>query len=363
MKTIFITRENSQMPGVRVRCHGFAGYLRKAQIDAEVFSYADSLGAKSGKDESKMSLFDKCAYNLKAYRKLAREDAVLVLQRFNYHSFAPFFLRLFNKRKLIFDLDDWEAREEINYYFNKVPSSKAEIMMRFIAKKSNFCIAASKFLVKFLSVYNDNVIYMPTGVDVDVFKPVVGARIKPDMVISWLGTMHRPDNVENIKFLIDCFLCLVNDYPRLRLEIRGDGIFYGQVRDFVRQHGQGHICLKPWINPEQIPAYLNKIDIGVMPLIQETKFNKAKSPTRLFEYMAMEKPVLASSIGEAREIINDGENGLLAKTKDDFIIKMKALIENASLRKSLGKCARKSILRGYTLEQIAGKLIKEIKLL
>ncbi len=363
MKAVFITRENSQMPGVRVRCHGFAGHLRKAQIDAEVFSYADSLGAKSGKDESKMSLFDKCAYNLKAYSKLAQEDTVLVLQRFNYHSFAPLFLKLFNKRKLIFDLDDWEAREEINYYFDKIPSSKAEIMMRFIAKKSNFCIAASKFLVKFLSVYSNKVIYMPTGVDVDMFKPGTGDQIKPDMVISWVGTMHRPDNVENIKFLIDCFLQLVKDYPQLRLEIRGDGIFYEEVRNFARQHGQGLIFLKPWVKPEQIPGYLDEIDIGVMPLIQDTRFNKAKSPTRLFEYMAMEKPILASSIGEAREIINDGENGLLARTKHDFIIKMKALIENASLRKSLGKCARKTILNGYTLEQIAGKLVKEIKLL
>ena len=103
MKIIFITRESAQMPAVRVRCYGFARYFNKAGIETEIFSLADNLGAKSGKEESKMSAADKLYYNLKTFKELRNKDAVLFLQRCNYHSFAPFLLRLFGKRKLIFD--------------------------------------------------------------------------------------------------------------------------------------------------------------------------------------------------------------------------------------------------------------------
>ncbi len=117
MKVIFITRESADFPAVRIRCHGFAGKLKKAGIDTEVFSFADNLGAKSGKEEKLMSPRDKIVYNIKAFKYLFPKNTILFLQRFNYHSLAPVLLCFLMKRKLIFDLDDWEARENIKYYF------------------------------------------------------------------------------------------------------------------------------------------------------------------------------------------------------------------------------------------------------
>ncbi|MCK4994147.1 MAG: glycosyltransferase [Candidatus Omnitrophica bacterium] len=363
MKVIFITRENSKMPAVRVRCHNFAKHLEKAGIKTEIFSYADVLGAKSGKEEMNMTWAQKCLYNLRAYLRLSSEDAVLILQRFNYHSFAPLLLKMLNKNKLVFDLDDWEARENIRYYFNRIPNSKAEIMMRFIARRSDLCIGASRFLFKYLCCYNNKVLYMPTAVDTDFFKPVIEEKKNKDIVLSWIGTIHRKDNVENIGFLIECFKTVNAAYPKTRLEIRGDGIFYETVNDLVNNCGNSNISLKPWIDPENIPEYLQEIDIGIMPLIQDTKFNKAKSPTRLFEYMAMAKPVVASCIGETKEIIDSGVNGLLADTKEDFVKSMKFLIENGNIRKTLGENSRKTIEDKFSLKKVAGELVEKIRIL
>jgi len=175
--------------------------------------------------------------------------------------------------------------------------------------------------------------------------------------------MHRYDNVENINFLIDCFQIVHAAYPQIKLEIQGEGIFYEQVWDIVRKSGNRSILLKPWIDPANIPRYLQGIDIGIMPLIQDTRFNKAKSPTRLFEYMAMAKPVVASCIGEAKEIIDNGVNGLLAEGKEEFIAALKALIEDENMRKTLGEHARKTVEEKFALKKVAEELVKEIKLL
>ena len=361
MKVTFVTRENSKMPAVRVRCNNFARYFEKAGIKAEVFSFADELGAKSGKEEKNMTWAQKYLYNFKAFRRLAADDSILILQRCNYHSFAPLILKLMNKNKLVFDLDDWEARENIRYYFNLIPSSKAEIMMRFIAKRSNLCIGASKFLFNYLGRYNHNVIYLPTAVDTDFFKPLGPENSGKALVLSWVGTMHRKDNVENIAFLIECFLLVNAVFPLIRLEIRGEGIFYEDVDALVRKCAHGSVKLNTWIDPQVMPQYLQGIDIGIMPLIQDSKFNRAKSPTRLFEYMAMEKPVIASRVGEAKEIIENGVNGLLAGSKEDFVTSLKALIENKGLRIKLGKNARKTVEDRFSLKKAAAELVREMQ--
>jgi len=233
--------------------------------------------------------------------------------------------------------------------------------MRFVAKKSQLCIGASKFLVNFLSLYNKKVVYLPTGVDTEIFKPNKNLNDKKYVVLSWLGTMHREDNVENIAFLIDCFCELSKGCSNIRLEILGDGVYVRQVEELIRKSQNKHIYLKPWIDSNSIPNYLENIDIGVMPLIQQTRFNMAKSPTRVFEYMAMERPVVASCTGEANFIIKNGNNGFLAKDKKEFVGNLKLLINDNALREKIGKNARNTIMENYSYDILSEKLTDIIK--
>ena len=60
MKIIFITREGRNLSGARVRCYDFARQLvARHNVEAEVFSFADTLGAGCGENELKMDFFEK----------------------------------------------------------------------------------------------------------------------------------------------------------------------------------------------------------------------------------------------------------------------------------------------------------------
>jgi len=360
MKIIFITREGYNLPGARVRCYNFAKELARYRIDTEILSFSDTLGAKDGQEELQMSLRDKIKFNYRAFKRLTKEkEAILYIQRFNYHSFAPYLVHLLKGNRIILDLDDWEMRENPKYYFGFYPSSKAHYITREIAKRSIFCIAASRFLQEFLLEFNKKVYYIPSGVDTELFKPFLDGLSREKIIFSWIGTFHRKEYIENIEFALDCFSILRKRYTHIYFEIVGDGIYKNNLRKIINQFKDQNISLKGWVSPDKVSEYLATVHIGLFPIKNDTKFNKAKSPTKLFEYMATAKSTVSSNIGEATEIIQDGENGFLADTKSEFIGKMQELIENPILRKEMSRKARETVEKKYSL-QVLGRQLFEV---
>ena len=322
MKIIFITREGYNLSGARVRCYNFARALRKYGIGAEVFSFADNLGAKYGEKEFEMSFFEKIRYNIKAFKVLFRKekDSIFFMQRLNYHALAPFLVSLLKGNRIIFDCDDWNIRENPEYYLGFYPSSKMEFLTSKIARYSRACITASAFLKDYISKFNDKVYYIPTGVDTELFKPDNKNNSNSKITFSWIGTMYHEEMCENIRFILDCFSVLADKYNNIYLNLAGEGRYFQETNNYADGFRcRDRIKIDSWIPPDEIPGYLSNIDVGLLPLIQDTKFNRAKSPTKLFEYMAMAKPTVSSDIGEAGRIIQNGVNGFLAKTKEVFM--------------------------------------------
>lgn len=363
MKVIFVTREGYNLPGARIRGYGFARELAKKGLETEVLSYADTLGAKDGVHEGSMGLAEKIRHNIAAYKRLAGEkDAVIILQRVNYHSFGPLLNRIIKKNRLVLDMDDWEIREDPKYLFGFYPTSKAEYLTRRIAGMAEFCIAGSRYLTDYLRRFNKKTYYIPSCVDTEKFCPNGVEKDKESIKFCWIGTLHRRDDVENVKFAIDCFRELKLDSPDLSLDIIGDGIYRVEIEQYILNNNPSRkVNFIGWIHPDRVPEYLDRIDVGLFPLIQDTKFNLSKSPTKLFEYMAMGKPTVSCRRGEAVYVIEDGKEGFLAENRDIFIDKMKALAEDKGLRKEIGEKAREKIIRDYSLKIAADNLFNAIK--
>lgn len=358
MRVIFITREGCALSGARVRCYNFAREIARYGIDAQVLSFADDLGAPYGENESKMSFFEKLGMNFKAFKLLLKEgsDTVFILQRMNYHVLAPLLVSLLKRNRVVLDCDDWNIRENPVYHFGFYPSSKMEYVTRKVAKHATACVAASDFLQTYLKEFNPRIWQLPTGVNTDLFSP----RNRQDaskVVFSWIGTAYHPEMGQNIRFILDCFSSVADQRENVALILAGEGKYFEEIKkDMAGFRHKERVEICSWIHPEKVPEYLANVDVGLLPLIQDTKFNRAKSPTKLFEYMSMAKPVIASKIGEAQKIIRDGETGFLAKNHAEFISKMHLLIENPQLRQSMGSKAREDAVTVYSLKVLGKKL-------
>jgi len=373
LKVIFVCQDGYDLAPARVRCYNFAKQLKKYGINTEVLSFYDKLGAQDqGGQCENMSDYEKLQLNLKAYEILKKEkNAIFYVQKAGYHFIAPFLVAEENGNKIIFDYDDFDlACHPFQNIHKFVSGMKPDKLFEDLAKKSDACVGASKFLYEMLKRFNKNSHYIVTGVDTEKFnfKEKV-KKVNGCVEIIWMGHVWSPDIFNSLKFCIENYVALpkeVIEKSRFNLIIFGEfaKILENIVKRDLKDYYGKKIIFHEKKKPDEIPEILNKTHIGLAPLDNSNEFtavfNKSKSPTKVFEYMATKVAVIGSRIGELEHIIQDGINGFLYSDADEFKIKLKELILNENLRNEFVLNAYNDAIEKYSLEAIGCKLINVI---
>jgi glycosyltransferase involved in cell wall biosynthesis len=86
------------------------------------------------------------------------------------------------------------------------------------------------------------------------------------------------------------------------------------------------------------------------------------SPTKLFEYLAMARPVVASRLGQIADVIVDGENGLLVEPNDAQALAraIERLADDTSMRGRMGAQARRTVIDRFTWQQNAARVFDSV---
>lgn len=80
--------------------------------------------------------------------------------------------------------------------------------------------------------------------------------------------------------------------------------------------------------------------------------NNESSPLSLWEAMSMKKALISTNVGDVKDFISDNVSGYVVEVNDynDFIIKLKILINDPKLRRKLGNQARKIAISRFDLK-------------
>ncbi|MDP8216563.1 MAG: glycosyltransferase family 4 protein [Candidatus Kaelpia imicola] len=350
---VFITREPPELSGAKYRAYNFTKILKESGYRAEVISYSADLGAYSGILEQYLSIADKIGYNLKAYLKFRQyKNPVFIIQRFNYHSLAPLLFCLKNRIKFVYDIDDWEFRENIDYFKGLFPRSKAEFLFRKTAKRAALCISGSHYLQNYIITITPKSYYLAPGIDTELFKPEM-EKAALAKTLAWVGTMFREEDYINLKYLFK----IMKNLPHLTLEVVGDGHYKNKIAAESKRLELKNIVFRGWMESSRIPEYLENISLGLFPLKVKNRFTEAKFPVKVLEFMSKGIPTVATSFGEVKNIIKDGENGLLAEDENDFKDKIEMVLEDSRLYSRISKSARESVIANYSDRRQTQKLI------
>jgi hypothetical protein len=119
------------------------------------------------------------------------------------------------------------------------------------------------------------------------------------------------------------------------------------------------IVFKAWSEAEEAQDVAS-FDIGLTPL-PDHPWAAGKCSTKLLQCMAAGVPCVASPIGSQKEVVSDGDSGLLAATEGEWFEKISLLVRDAALRERLGMAGRSRVEEAYSLAVSAPRLARILR--
>jgi len=145
----------------------------------------------------------------------------------------------------------------------------------------------------------------------------------------------------------------------IRVLMVGGGEEYPRCRAAAEQMGLlgSQIIMLPGVPAREVPALLSSLDVAVLPGSTDII-----CPIKILEYMSAELPTLAPDYPCNREVIRDGDTGMLFPPKDEHALadRIRVLAGDTALRQRLGLRAREEVIGRYTWKKTWGAALDEM---
>lgn len=209
------------------------------------------------------------------------------------------------------------------------------------------------------------IVVNPNGVDTDTFRPGVGGEgVRNDLGIAEAETLVGFVGSFGPWHGVLTFAEAIKEIPatsRVRFLMVGSGSLLAQVKQLLTVEEQaGRVIFTGVVGHEEVPALLDACDILVsphVPLADDTEF--FGSPTKIFEYMAMGKGIVASRLGQIGEVLSDDESALLVEPGNSRQLSeaIARLAASRTLREQLGAKARQHAIERHTWKRNAQNVL------
>jgi glycosyltransferase involved in cell wall biosynthesis len=344
--------------GCRFRIAQFIPYLESVGVDVTLSSLFTPeffrLVYKPGHYARKAVRFAALsARRLGSLRHLRHFDVVLIYREM--FPIGPAIVeRLIAARgrpPIVFDFDDAIFLPNVSDANRLIGVFKRPQKVEAIIRSSDHVITGNEYLAAYARRFSTAVTMIPTSVDTDRFVPAAhdsdsgGPRREP--IVGWIGSPTTSSYIRSLA-------------PVLRR-------VHGRQPFTLRVSGAGEPFDLPGVNVENVPWSLdrevqlfNTCDVGVYPLADD-EWSKGKCGFKAIEFMACGVPVVAAAVGVNREIVEDGLNGFLAASEDEWVDKLVRLLRDAPLRRRFAEAGRRTIQQRYSVHVNAPRLAATLR--
>lgn len=212
----------------------------------------------------------------------------------------------------------------------------------------------------------ERILVNPNGVDASRFARVAGGETRHQhgidrnaIVIGFVGTFGP---WHGAPILAQAFGHVAERDTNAHLLLVGDGPELEPTLHILRTMGlQNRVTSTGHVPPGDVPRYLDACDILVaphVPLPGSVEF--FGSPTKLFEYMAAGKAIIASRLGQIGDVLDHGATGWLIKPDDvsELSTALRILSGSPEQRRELGASARRRASERHSWQENARRIVQ-----
>lgn len=282
-----------------------------------------------------------------------------IYERYAFFSFAGSCVAKYNKIPLILEVNEISGLKRTR---GQVLKGLAGMLERNICLRADAIVVVSSFLkdkIVNIGIAPDKIIVIPNGVDVTRFNSAISRNktiemeynLMNNIVLGFVGNFVKWHNFD---LLIETFNDIAKE-RNLKLMLVGDGPARSEIQDSINKYViQDKVLITGSIDHMRIPEFIQLMDICIIP-----HSNEFRSPIKMFEYMAMGKPVVAPKVGPIEQVIDDGVNGILFMPNDKYSFRscLIDLINDRRKRDELGSNAKNDIMSHYLWKYNADKVL------
>lgn len=250
----------------------------------------------------------------------------------------------------------WEdaATDQDRQSANSLRSRMTRRLETFVAHRADAVSAIAKPMLADLEsrgISAGKLFHVPNGVNAERFVPgKKDETLKQELglgdnpVFAFFGSLYR---YEGISWFIRAAAALRSRGHKFEVLIIGKGQEEDAICNAVREcAASSYVHRIDHVPHDQILRYYSVTDIAVYPR-RSIRLTELVTPLKPLEAMAMKIPVLGSTVGGIRELVEPERTGLLFQPEDipDFCRQAERLLTSPALRKTLGENGRDFVLR------------------
>jgi glycosyltransferase involved in cell wall biosynthesis len=224
-------------------------------------------------------------------------------------------------------------------------------------KKADGLLAVSQFTAdKTNEVFglNKNFIIIPNSIAVSSFKREEDIEAAADTIL-YFGSLIRKKGLLELPFIYNEVL---KENPKAKLIligkdvadiISGSNSTWAIMQTLFTAAALQNIVYLGSVPYSDIQCHINQATVCVFPSFAEAL------PVSWIEAMAMQKAIVASNIGWATAIVDEGLNGFLVDPKEHIIYaaRINTLLKNSQMRQQFGLAAREKVIQKFSIDVVA----------
>ncbi|HSG68233.1 MAG TPA: glycosyltransferase family 4 protein [Bacteroidales bacterium] len=302
--------------------------------------------------------------------RLGRTDYILCESPPLFLGITAFFLSRIKRAGLIFNVSDlWpESAEKLGLIHSRFLLGISTRLEEFLYRRSVLITGQTRGIVDNIKKrFPQKPLYwLPNGAELDYYTPGKDASewrkdngFEPsDFLVFYGGILGHAQGLE---VLLEAAGRL-REHTGIKVIIMGDGPLKEKMLQMKASLGLFNVFFFGSVPKSQMPLVLSSIDISVIPLKKLDLF-KGAIPSKIFENLAMKKPILLGVEGEAKSLfIDEGKCGLAFEPENDAMLAEKILLlrSDPSMLSELGNNARAYAELRFDRNKIADDFYDEL---
>lgn len=328
-------------PGQRFRFEQWLELMpEKSAIDSTIYPLFDlatygQLYSPGGVGSKSIATIKGLLRRVREIASASRKADVVFMYREAF-PLGPPLLEMFLERRtpVVYDFDDAIFLGDTSAANSFVARFKNPTKVGKIIERSAMTTVGNEFLAEYARRFSDNVRLLPTTIDTEKYQPSFRRKKRSLVRVGWSGSRTTSAHLD---FIRPVLVRALRDFP-IELYVIGDPDY--------RLPESDRVVIRPWDERAEVEE-ISSFDIGIMPL-PDDDWSRGKCGLKALQYMALEVPPIVSPVGVNDAIVSHGVNGLVAKTGEEWLEAISALVEDESYRRRLGMAARETVQERYS---------------